>query len=239
MNQTISPEEKKQFVREKFSSISHRYDLVNSLLSLQIDRYWRWRTIRLLREFPGGWVLDLCAGTLPLSLELSRQAPHRKVLAVDFCVDMLQAGVRNLPNDDRCERIFPVCGDGEVIPAPTASFWGCTVAFGVRNLSRTLEGLREMHRILRPGGRLLILEFSRPTNPLIKPVYSFYLNRILPAVAGLISGDREAYQYLASSIAAFYEPADLMALMHEAGFATVSRLPLTFGIVSVYMGVKD
>jgi demethylmenaquinone methyltransferase/2-methoxy-6-polyprenyl-1,4-benzoquinol methylase len=96
-----------------------------------------------------------------------------------------------------------------------------------------------MHRILRPGGRLLILEFSRPTNPVIKPVYTFYLNRVLPAVAGLISGDREAYQYLASSIAAFYEPADLMALMREAGFTTVSRLPLTFGIVSVYMGVKD
>ena len=234
-----SPAAKKQFVREKFSSISRSYDLLNSLLSLQIDRYWRWRTTRLLREFPGGWVLDLCAGTLPLSLELTRQAPHRKVLAVDFCEDMLRAGVRTLPDDGRCERIFPVCGDGEVIPAPTASFWGCTVAFGVRNLSRTLEGLREMHRILRPGGRLLILEFSRPTNPVIKPVYNFYLNRVLPAVAGLISGDREAYQYLASSIAAFYEPADLMALMREAGFATVSRLPLTFGIVSVYMGIKD
>ena len=239
MELSNSPEAKKQFVREKFSSISRSYDLLNSLLSLQIDRYWRWRTTRLLREFPGGWVLDLCAGTLPLSLELTRQAPHRKVLAVDFCEDMLRAGVRTLPDDGRCERIFPVCGDGEVIPAPTASFWGCTVAFGVRNLSRTLEGLREMHRILRPGGRLLILEFSRPTNPVIKPVYTFYLNRVLPAVAGLISGDREAYQYLASSIAAFYEPADLMALMREAGFATVSRLPLTFGIVSVYMGIKD
>ena len=239
MELSNSPEAKKQFVREKFSSISRSYDLLNSLLSLQIDRYWRWRTTRLLREFPGGWVLDLCAGTLPLSLELTRQAPHRKVLAGDFCEDMLRAGVRTLPDDGRCERIFPVCGDGEVIPAPTASFWGCTVAFGVRNLSRTLVGLREMHRILRPGGRLLILEFSRPTNPVIKPVYNFYLNRVLPAVAGLISGDREAYQYLASSIAAFYEPADLMALMREAGFATVSRLPLTFGIVSVYMGIKD
>ena len=239
MELSNSPEAKKQFVREKFSSISRSYDLLNSLLSLQIDRYWRWRTTRLLREFPGGWVLDLCAGTLPLSLELTRQAPHRKVLAVDFCEDMLRAGVRTLPDDGRCERIFPVCGDGEVIPAPTASFWGCTVAFGVRNLSRTLVGLREMHRILRPGGRLLILEFSRPTNPVIKPVYTFYLNRVLPAVAGLISGDREAYLYLASSIAAFYEPADLMALMREAGFATVSRLPLTFGIVSVYMGIKD
>jgi demethylmenaquinone methyltransferase/2-methoxy-6-polyprenyl-1,4-benzoquinol methylase len=235
---TSQPDAKKQFVREKFSSISKRYDLLNSLLSLQIDRYWRWRTTRLLREFPGGWVLDLCAGTLPLSLELTRQAKYRKVLAVDFCEDMLRAGAIALPEDSRRPRIFPVCGDGEVIPAPSDAFWGCTVAFGVRNLSRTLQGLQEMHRILRPSGKLLILEFSRPTNPIIKPIYSLYLNRILPAVAGMISGDKEAYEYLASSIAAFYEPADLMALMREAGFAKVSRIPLTFGIVSIYVGVK-
>lgn len=233
------PEEKKQFVRAKFASISGRYDLLNSLLSLQIDRYWRWRTTRLLRDFPEGWVLDLCAGTLPLALELTRQAMARRVLAVDFCEDMLRAGAKVLPEDDRRKRIFPVCGDGEVIPAPSESFWGCTVAFGVRNLSRTLEGLREMHRILRPSGKLLILEFSRPTNPVIKPIYTFYLHKILPAIAGLISGDKEAYQYLASSIAAFYEPEELLALMRQAGFAKVERMPLTFGIVSIYIGIKE
>nr|WP_321467964.1 ubiquinone/menaquinone biosynthesis methyltransferase [uncultured Desulfobulbus sp.] len=239
MNNLPSPEEKKQFVREKFSSISGRYDLLNSLLSLQIDRYWRWRTTRLLRQFPEGWVLDLCAGTLPLSLELTRQARKRNVLSVDFCEDMLKAGAKNLPNDDRRNRIYPACGDGEVLPAPSEGFWGCTVAFGVRNLSRTLQGLKEMHRILKPGGCLLILEFSRPTNPIIKPIYTLYLNHILPAVAGLISGDKEAYQYLASSIAAFYEPEELMSMMREAGFNRVSRIPLTFGIVSIYRGVKD
>ncbi|NCC77330.1 ubiquinone/menaquinone biosynthesis methyltransferase [Desulfobulbus propionicus] len=238
MHTLPSPEKKKQFVREKFSSISGRYDLLNSLLSLQIDRYWRWRTTRLLRQFADGWVLDLCAGTLPLSLELARQAKKRRVLSIDFCEDMLRAGARNLPHDDRCQRIYPVCGDGEVLPAPSNSFWGCTVAFGVRNLSRTLQGLQEMHRILKPTGALLILEFSRPTNPIIKPIYTFYLNHILPAVAGLISGDREAYQYLASSIAAFYEPEELMAMMREAGFTQVSRIPLTFGIASIYRGVK-
>ena len=239
MNDPHSPDAKKQFVREKFASISGRYDLLNSLLSLRIDRYWRWRTTRLLRQFPGGWVLDLCAGTLPLSLELTRQASARKVLAIDFCEDMLRAGLRSLPADSRRDRIVPVCGDGELIPAPSAMFWGCTVAFGVRNLSRTLQGLREMHRILRPGGKLLILEFSRPTNPIIKPIYALYLNRVLPAIAGRISGDREAYQYLASSIAAFYEPAELLAMMREAGFAAVTRLPLSFGIVSIYIGVKE
>ena len=230
---------KKQFVKEKFSAISGRYDLLNSLLSLQIDRYWRWRTTRLLRQFADGWVLDLCAGTLPLSLELTRQAVNRRVLAVDFCEDMLRAGAGSLPADGRRDRIFPVCGDGEIIPAPTASFWGCTVAFGVRNLSRTEQGLREMHRILRPTGKLLILEFSRPTNPLVRPVYNLYLNRILPAIAGRISGDKEAYKYLASSIAAFYEPQELLSMMRAAGFADVTRIPLTFGIVSIYMGTKQ
>ena len=239
MENIMAPDEKKKFVKEKFSSISGQYDLLNSLLSLQIDRYWRWRTTRLLREFPEGWVLDLCAGTLPLSLELTRQAKQRHVLAIDFCEDMLLAGSQSLPRDDRKEHIFPVCGDGEIIPAPTNSFWGCTVAFGVRNLSRTLQGLQEMHRILRPSGKLLILEFSRPTHPIIKPLYSFYLNRILPAVAGLVSGDKEAYQYLASSIAAFYEPEELLALMRQAGFTNVSRLPMTFGIVSLYIGIKE
>jgi demethylmenaquinone methyltransferase/2-methoxy-6-polyprenyl-1,4-benzoquinol methylase len=113
------------------------------------------------------------------------------------------------------------------------------VAFGVRNLANTQQGLREMFRILKPRGKLLILEFSRPNNRLIKPVYTFYLNTVLPAVAGLISGDKEAYQYLASSIAAFYEPEELLAMMREAGFSTVQRKPLTFGIVSIYIGIKD
>ncbi|HHD63332.1 MAG TPA: class I SAM-dependent methyltransferase [Desulfobulbaceae bacterium] len=232
------PDEKKKFVRDKFSAISGRYDLLNSLLSLQIDRYWRWKTTRLLRQFPTGPVLDLCAGTLPLSLELTRQARERRVLAVDFCEDMLKNGKKALPSDNRKDRIFPVCGDGEEIPAPADTFYGCTVAFGVRNLARTLQGLGEMYRVLRPGGKLLILEFSRPTNPLIKPVYSFYLNKVLPWVAGLVSGDKEAYEYLASSIAGFYEPEVLLAMMREAGFTQVERKPLSFGIVSIYIGSK-
>jgi len=235
---TLQPDEKKKFVREKFSSISPKYDLLNSLLSMQIDRYWRWKTIRLLQEFPAGQVLDLCAGTLPLSLELTRQARQRLVLAVDFCEDMLRAGVKALPNDDRKPRIFPVCGDGEQIPAPSDTFWGCTVAFGVRNLARTQQGLNEMYRVLKPTGKLLILEFSRPTNVVVKPVYTFYLNKVLPAVAGMVSGDKEAYEYLASSIAVFFEPEELLSMIRKAGFSHVERMPLTFGIVSIYVGVK-
>lgn len=232
------PEEKKKFVRDKFASISSRYDLLNSLLSFQVDRYWRWTTTRELSQFQTGSVLDLCAGTLPLSLELTRQAKLRQVLAVDFCEDMLRSGVKTLPNDGRKERIFPVCGDGEEIPAPDNTFWGCTVAFGVRNLSRTQKGLNEMHRVLKPKGKLLVLEFSRPSNPIIKPLYNFYLNKVLPKIAGLVSGDKEAYEYLASSIAAFYEPEELLQMIRTAGFASAERKPLTFGIVTLYIGVK-
>ncbi|MDA8417818.1 MAG: ubiquinone/menaquinone biosynthesis methyltransferase [Desulfobacteraceae bacterium] len=233
-----TPEEKKTFVRRKFSSISQSYDLINSLVSFRVDRYWRWVTTRELRAFPDGPVLDLCAGTLPLSLELTRQAKGRRVLAIDFCEDMLRAGVASLPQDGRRGRITPVCGDGEEIPAQDNSFWGCTVAFGVRNLSRVERGLSEMRRVLKPGGKLLILEFSRPDNLLVKPIYFFYLNTILPTVAGLVSGDKEAYQYLASSIAQFYQPATLLAMMREAGFAKAYCRRLTFGIVTIYVGVK-
>ena len=233
-----NPDEKKKFVREKFSSISKDYDFLNTVLSFHIDRYWRWLTTRMLRDFPEGTIMDLCAGTLPLSLELTRQAPKRQVLAIDFCEDMLRAGLKNLPKDERKNRIMPVCGDGEMIPAVDESCWGITVAFGVRNLSRTQEGLNEMYRVLKPGGRLLILEFSRPSNPIIKPLYNLYLNRILPGIAGLVSGDKEAYDYLASSIAKFYEPEELLQMMREAGFKKTYRRPLTFGVVSIYVGEK-
>ncbi len=233
-----NPDEKKEFVKEKFSSISKDYDFLNTILSFHIDRYWRWLTTRMLRDYPEGTILDLCAGTLPLALELTRQAPKRQVLAVDFCEDMLLAGINNLPDDERKNRIIPICGDGEKIPVANESCWGITVAFGVRNLSRTQDGIKEMYRVLKTGGKLLILEFSRPTNPIISPFYNLYLNRILPIIAGMVSGDKEAYDYLASSIAKFYEPEELMGMMKIAGFNKVYRKPLTFGIVSIYIGEK-
>jgi len=235
---TQSAEEKKRFVRDKFSSISKDYDFLNSLLSMKVDSYWRWVTTRELKEFPKGAILDLCAGTLPLSLELTRQAPERNVVAIDFCEDMLLSGLKTLPDDGRRERITAVCGDGEEIPAASEKFWGITVAFGVRNLAQTEKGLAEMWRVLKPGGKLLILEFSRPRNAFFKPFYNFYLNRVLPKIAGLVSGDKEAYEYLASSIAKFYEPEVLLSMMKDAGFSRQYCRPLTMGIVTLYIGIK-
>ncbi len=229
--------EKKDYVRALFCLVSTRYDLLNSLLSLLLDRCWRWRTVRLLRDCLGGPVLDLCAGTLPLAVELTRQDRERTVLAVDFCEAMLRAGKQHLPSGARA-RIFPVCGDSEEIPAPDNTFAACTVGFGVRNLSRTRLALAEMRRVLRPGGRLLILELSRPRSPFVRPLYNCYLHRLLPRIAGLCAGHREAYEYLARSVAAFYEPEELLAMLRETGFIHVERRQLTFGIASIYIGCK-
>ena len=234
----VPSEEKKEYVRGIFTSISHKYDLINSLLSLLTDRYWRRRTARLLRDIPEGPFLDLCAGTMLLSGELARQAESRSVVAMDFCERMLRIGIKKLPDDRYRQRIFPVCGDGENIPAPADSFCACTVAFGVRNMVDTRQGLSEIYRVLQPGGRVLILELSRPTNVLVKPVYNCYLYYMLPCIAGICAKNRDAYEYLARSIALFYEPEELIAMMRETGFTEVERKKLTFGIVSIYAGIK-
>jgi len=228
---------KKEFVHDKFAAVSEKYDLLNSLLSCYVDHYWRWIAARELSAYPGEPVLDLCAGTMPLSHEVARQMA-RPVIALDFCFDMLKYGVNHMkPWAEKM--IFPVCGDGENLPLRDRSCAGITVAFGVRNLSRLDQGLGEMLRILRPGGKLVILEFSRPSNPLFGPVYMWYLHNILPHIGGMISGDGEAYRYLAESITAFHSPPDLASLMEKAGFHAVRYYPLTMGIVHIHTGIRS
>ena len=235
----VSVAERKDYVRALFCMVSQRYDLLNSVLSLLLDRYWRWQTVQLLRDYPSGPVLDLCAGTMPLSRALIRACPERTVLAVDFCETMLRTGLQPRSRSGHRERIYPVCGDGEEIPAPSNTFCGCTVGFGLRNLTQTRQGLAEIHRVLRPGARLLVLELSRPQQPLVRTLYNCYLHQILPRLAGLYSGYREAYEYLARSVAAFYPPEELLALLQESGFHSVEQRQLSLGIVSIYIGHKQ
>ena len=230
------PGEKKEFVHDKFSAVSEKYDLLNSLLSCYVDHYWRFIAARELSAYPDERILDLCAGTLPLSQEIVRQIP-RPVVAIDFCFDMLHYGTRNMKKGME-KFIMPLCGDGERLPLADSCCAGITVAFGVRNLARLDVGLREMLRVLRPGGKLVILEFSRPSNPMFGPVYMYYLHHILPHIGGLISGDSEAYRYLADSIEAFYSPLELAAMMEAAGFQSVRYYPLTMGIVHIHTGIR-
>ncbi len=225
---------KKAFVQEKFTSVTPRYDLLNTMLSLYIDHYWRFLTASLLRGCDSP-ILDICAGTLPLSREIVRQK-KRTVVALDFCFDMLEYGMKRLGQHKNGHCILPVCGDGEALPLPDETFSGFSVAFGIRNLSNLTKGLDEMYRVLRPGGIAAILEFSRPSNPVFAPVYRFYLHRILPVLGGMISGDKEAYRYLAESIEGFYSQEEICNMMREAGFKDVSYRPLTMGIVTLYSG---
>ncbi len=228
--------EKKAYVREKFSRVTRRYDLVNTLGSLSLDHWWRYEAVRELARYPGP-ILDLCAGTLTLSKEIVRQRP-RLVLALDICFDMLSYGVYRLRNHPALSFIRPVCGDGEKIPFPANYFWGETVAFGVRNLAHLEKGLSEMFRVLKPGGKVVILEFSRPQAPIFAPVYRFYLNNVLSRLGGWLTGDQEAYSYLAQSIAAFPSPEEFVSLMEKTGFRSVSYRPLTLGVVTIYTGLK-
>ncbi len=230
-------EEKKKFVKNKFASVTKRYDLLNTLLSGYTDHYWRWVAIKELKRYKDGPILDLCAGTLPLTAEIIRQK-KRHVVALDFCFDMLDFGIKKYKNTKKAPYISPVCGDGENLPLKDETFWGVTVAFGIRNLSRPDKGLEEMYRVLKKGGRAVILEFSRPQNPIFAPIYRFYLHKFLPFLAGIISGDKEAYSYLANSIQEFYDPPVLAKMMEEKGFKQVRFRPLTFGIVTVYTGDK-
>jgi len=237
MNTFTDKDDKKAFVRTKFSAVTGHYDFLNTLLSLSIDRYWRKSTARAMKSIPDGPLLDVCAGTLPLSLELKRRT-GRPVMALDFCLDMLQHGWKRINRYTRRQGIYPVQGDAELLPFPASTFSGVTIAFGIRNLSRPGVGLREMFRVLKPGGRLAILEFSRPRRPVFSWIYFLYLHKLLPVIGGALSGDREAYAYLARSIQEFYAPEVLAAMMNDVGFKRVSYSPLTLGIVTLYAGIR-
>lgn len=236
VNMLPREDEKKAYVRGKFSRVTRRYDLVNTLGSFGIDYWWRYEAVKELRRYPGP-ILDLCAGTLTLAKEVVRQRP-RLVVALDLCFDMLAYGGHRLASHPALSFIRPVCADGERLPFPDNLFWGETVAFGVRNLARLDQGLAEMFRVLRSGGKAVILEFSRPTAPLFAPLYEFYLNNILSKLGGWLTGDEEAYQYLAKSIAAFPAPEEFAALMTRVGFQEVRFRPLTLGVVTIYTGLK-
>lgn len=229
-------EDKKRFVKEKFSRVTRGYDLVNRLGSFGQDAFWRKRSASELADFPGP-LLDLCAGTLALSLELVRQNP-RPVVALDITSEMLHYGLYRFRKNPDLSFIQAVCGDAEELPFSKNTFYGLTIAFGLRNLARPKKGLFEMYRVLKPGGKAVILEFSRPSNPFFAPLYRFYLRYVMPLLGGLVTGDREAYLYLARSIYQFPEPKIVMAWMEEAGFTGIRAYPLTLGVVTIYTGLK-
>jgi demethylmenaquinone methyltransferase/2-methoxy-6-polyprenyl-1,4-benzoquinol methylase len=222
-------------VRSMFDRIAPRYDLLNRVLSAGIDVRWRRAAVDLLELPPAARVLDLCTGTADLLLEaLGRDAGSRGV-GVDLSSGMLSHGAAKLRQGGLEARAVLVGGDAERLPLRDAWFDGALVAFGIRNVSDRPRALREVRRALKPGGRLVVLEFSMPRG-LLGAAYRLYFGRVLPLVGRLVSGDASAYTYLPASVAVFPEPPAFGALMEQAGFRDVRWRPLTAGIAHLYRG---
>ena len=233
--QTGEPQSKRAYVRSMFSAIAPRYDLLNHLLSLNIDRRWRRRAVDALdwERRPDGTYLDLCAGTLDLSAELARRQGFRgRVLGVDFAIPMLRAGRQ------KSERVAPLGADALELPFRDATCDGCLVGFGVRNLTDLDLGLKEMARVVRPGGRAVILEFATPLAWPVRPLYLWYFQRVLPWVGRMVSRHDSAYSYLPRSVLAFPNPEELALRMGRAGFTRVGWSRLTLGVAALHVGVR-
>lgn len=224
------------WVRGMFDRIAPRYDLLNHLLSLNIDRYWRARTVAQVRrilERPGAQVLDVCCGTGDLTLALNSRSQSAHVFGSDFSHSMLAKASAKTSHGRWFE------ADALRLPITGASFDLVTTAFGFRNLSNYRGGLSELRRILKPGGTLAILEFSTPPNALIAELYGFYSRAILPAIGGMISGSKEAYRYLPESVRKFPDADGLAQQMREAGFVNVRFERITAGIVALHLGDRS
>ena len=232
-----APAEKAQHVRRMFSSIAPRYDLLNHLLSLNVDKLWRrWAVNRLGWErAPEGTYLDNCAGTLDLAVELARREGFRgRVVGSDFTYAMLEHGrdkVARLP-------VAPACADALALPFADGTFDGATVGFGVRNLADLEAGLRESARVLKPGARLVVLEFTTPGWQPFRGLYLFYFLRVLPLVGRMVSKHSSAYTYLPESVRQFPEPPELAERMRRAGFADVQWKRLSGGIAALHWGTR-
>lgn len=229
--------DKRAYVRRVFEEIAPRYDLLNHLLSLNIDRIWRRRALRALEwnRVPDGRYLDLCAGTLDVGAELIRQPGFRGfVVGADFAVPMLRAGIGKAP----ASRLGPVGADAQMLPLAADSMDGVTVAFGIRNVAALDVALREVHRVLKPGARFVILELTTPRSAIVRTGYHFYFHRLLPLIGGLISGHRTAYMYLPQSVVHFPSEPELARRMTAAGFASVGWDSLSLGIAAIHVGTK-
>jgi demethylmenaquinone methyltransferase/2-methoxy-6-polyprenyl-1,4-benzoquinol methylase len=229
---------KRAYVQRIFSQIAPRYDLLNHLLSFNIDKAWRRRAIAALGwpRAPDGIYVDLCAGTLDVAAELSRQSGFvGRVIGADFAEPMLRAGVGKAPPSV----VSPVVADAVDLPIPDNAASGAIVAFGIRNVADLDRCLREVHRVLAPGARFVILEFTTPRSSIVRGLYHLYFHHLLPQIGALVSGHRTAYAYLPRSVANFPIEETLADRMRSAGFVDVNWRTLTFGVAAIHTGTKS
>ena len=230
--------EEKQHIGQLFDRIASTYDGLNHGLSLNIDRRWRRKTVSLMA--PAKHVLDVAMGTADLTIEMLRQGKVEQVTGIDLSDQMMAIGqgkverMKDLAN----ERVQFVHANAQAMPFEDASFDGVTCAFGCRNFSNLDEGLREMYRVLKPGGQVTILEFSYPTRRYIRVLYDFYFTHVLPTIGRIVSRDKTAYTYLNKSVKSFCWGEAFAQHLHDAGFREESFQTLTFGIATIYTAIK-
>ncbi len=233
----LSP--KARQIRQMFSSIAPRYDLLNHLLSLNIDKSWRRKAVSLMRSSSSQqplW-LDLCCGTGDLSLEMLRQGAHR-IVSSDFSHPMLRLNLDKLRHRGSAPKVSIVEADALALPFPPDTFDAVAIAFGLRNLESPEKGLAEMRRVLKTGGRLVVLEFSKPTNALFNTLFQKYFFGVLPRIGAALSRHNHAYTYLPESVSLFPNQERLAAIFGACGFDVVGYINLTGGIAAIHWGEK-
>ncbi len=228
---------KRDQVEDMFNSIAHKYDFLNRFLSMGIDKGWRKKAISYLKPLQPKHILDVATGTGDLAMEAMKLNPD-KITGIDIAEQMLVYGREKIAAKGWSDKITMQRADSENLPFPDNHFDAITVAFGVRNFQNLGKGLAEMNRVLKPGGRLVVLEFSKPASFPYKQVYNFYFTYILPVLGNLLSKSKNAYTYLPESVKHFPEGADFIGFLKEAGYKNMMVKPLTFGTCSLYIADK-
>ncbi|MGF1582098.1 MAG: bifunctional demethylmenaquinone methyltransferase/2-methoxy-6-polyprenyl-1,4-benzoquinol methylase UbiE [Gemmataceae bacterium] len=227
-------------IRTMFTNIAPSYDFLNHLLSCNIDHYWRWRTTKIVPPATQDPILDMCTGTGDLALAYDKAAKGQvSIVGADFCNEMLEFAIDKTLARKASDRIRYIQADAQQLPFEDNSFQITSVAFGLRNVTNTDKGLAEMTRVTKPGGKVAILEFSKPRNWLFGKLYEFYFRRVLPVIGQMISRSKDnAYKYLPESVMEFPDGEALAERMRQHGLSDVKWYPLTFGIATLYVGTK-
>lgn len=233
-----SGENKKEQVANMFDKVARRYDFLNSLLSLGIHKGWRKKCVRMLHDIHPSHILDVATGTADFAIECMALHPQ-KITGIDISTGMLEIGRKKIRTNGFEQTIDLQEGDAENVQLPDNSFDAIVVGFGVRNFQNLEKGLTNLYRMLRPGGRLIILEFSYPTNPIIKAGYNFYFSYITPLIGRIFSKDPRAYTYLTESVKAFPHNQQFLTIMEQLGFLNCSLKSLSMGVACIYKGEKQ
>lgn len=230
---------KKEQIADMFNSVAHRYDFLNRFFSLGIDQWWRKKAIQQLANLPpNSLLLDVATGTADVAIAAAQKLRPKQVIGIDISTEMLALGEQKVVKAGLANVISLQVGDAENLPFADNYFDAITISFGIRNFENLSQGLCELYRVLKPGGKLVVLEFSKPQAFPIKPLYQFYFRYILPVIGKWVSKDDSAYTYLPASVAAFPEGEHFIHHLSTTGFKSTQCIPLTFGISSLYTGVK-